>query len=351
MSTSKLSIGFDAKRYFHNTTGLGNYARWLIDGLSIEDDLNLVLFNPSNQTHTHPVYSAPLKKLQPFWRSVGIKKQIAASKIQVYHGLSNELPFGIHKTGVKSVVTIHDLINLKFPKNYPFTDRLIYAKKLSYAVKYADCIVVPSESTKEDLLHFFNADESKINVIGLSVKTVENPNISKPGKHLLCVSSFTERKNLVNLVQAYQLVKGNTPLIIAGAEGETYTKVQDLAKTDSRIELRTNVSNAVLSDLYRDAIYCIYPSIYEGFGIPILEAFSHKKVVATSNISSMPEVGGDAAMYFNPLHMKSIAGVLSTLLEEESRKRLEKNIPAQLLKFNSQHLLRTYKEVYQKLIN
>lgn len=351
MEPNTIRLGFDAKRYFHNQTGLGNYARWLIDGLSEHSQLDLALFNTTAQDHPLPIYAPAYPRLKPLWRTLGIKQQIQAAKLQIYHGLSNEIPFGIHKLAVKSVVTIHDLINFKYPKNYNPIDRIIYAKKLSYAVNHAHRIVVPSESTKKDVLHYFKTDEEKIRVIGLSVKHIDQPSLVQPGKHILCVSSFTERKNLVNLVKAYSNVPGDTPLVIAGAMGETFGQVQALAQKDQRIKLNNNVSSNHLKQLYEEALFCVYPSVYEGFGIPILEAFTHGKTIATSQASSMPEVGGEAAVYFDPLQKDSIATALSTLLKEEARKKRERLIPKQLKKFDSTTLLAAYADLYQELIN
>jgi glycosyltransferase involved in cell wall biosynthesis len=353
-----INIGFDAKRYFNNQTGLGNYARWLVNGLhsSSIDYLNYTLFSPSGDISdehfriVQPEYG--WKKFGWLWRIWGVNKYLTANKIDIYHGLSNELPFGIHKTGVKTMVTIHDLINLRYPKNYNWIDRQIYKLKLAYAQKVADLIVVPSAQTKEDLMFYFKTSENKIRIIPLSIPAIPSLGISKKDPYILCISSFNKRKNLIRLITAYQSLEHKVyPLIIAGKYGETYDEVQSLTKNDPFIILKQNPSTGDIHQLYSNALFCVYPSLFEGFGIPILEAFAHGKTVATSNISSMPEVGGNAAIYFNPLDTKEIAKSLVMLIEQQNRVKLEAQIPIQLKKFDSPILLSDYVNCYSSLAN
>ncbi|NNJ55787.1 MAG: glycosyltransferase, partial [Bacteroidia bacterium] len=110
-----------------------------------------------------------------------------------------------------------------------------------------------------------------------------------------------------------------------------------------------DVSSEELTNFYQNALFCVYPSVFEGFGIPILEAFSHGKTVATSQISSMPEVGGDAAKYFYPNNLAQIEQALLFLMDDQNRKELEKRIPNQLKKFSSDKLVTDYVQVYKSL--
>jgi glycosyltransferase involved in cell wall biosynthesis len=360
---NRIKIGFDAKRYFHNQTGLGNYARWLINGI-VADQANFesLLFTPKKPIDS---FSPNAKIITPngfinrlfpsLWRSKYMVKDLSKYGLHIFHGTSNELPFNIHQIPhLKTVVTIHDVINLIYPENYQKIDRWVYRQKLEYAVKYADAIVVISESTKNGLLEFFEVDEKKIQVIGLSkapFKGAKDPTLVPAEPYILCVSSLGKRKNIPNLIKAHSQLDNPPKLIIAGGKGDDEMQVV-LAKNDNpNCEIFLNPSDAQLQSLYKNCLFTVYPSVYEGFGIPILEAFQHGKVVATSNISSMPEVGGNAAQYFNPLDINDITNVLNSLLNSENRKKLAAHIPEQLAQFESQYLLQEYKILYQKVLN
>ena len=171
-----MRIGFDAKRAFFNNTGLGNYSRATINALCRmlpEDDH--FLYTPLKGKHT--IYSPPENatvrlpstiwgsQLKSYWRTYGLAKQLAKEKIDIYHGLSNEIPVGIERTGVKSIVTIHDLIFMRLPHLYSPLDRRIYEKKVRNAVRNADRLIAISRQTKEDLRELFGADEEKIRVL------------------------------------------------------------------------------------------------------------------------------------------------------------------------------------------
>ena len=349
-----IRIGFDAKRYFRNASGLGNYSRWLVDGMGSEDVIEAVLFHPGNEKHSEWTTKTPTgicKSFPSLWRSKFVVQDILSSGVQIYHGLSNELPHGIHTTPLKTVVTIHDLINLRYPDQYKFIDRLIYKQKLEYAQSMADAIVVPSTQTQEDLSHFFKTPLEKIHVIPLGLSPISRSvKMSLPKTYILCFSGFSKRKNIARLVDAY--LQSDLPgidLIVAGKKGDSFTEVKQKADLHDRIHLFTDVSEGEKSELYKNALFCIYPSLFEGFGIPIIEAFQFGKTVATSNVSSMPEVGGDAATYFNPLNVDEIVHALETLVDDKIRDRFEKNIHMRLKKFETEAILRRYLKLYQLL--
>ncbi len=170
-----MNIGFDAKRYFHNNTGLGNYSRTLVGGLAhFYPEHEYFLFNPKpSKRHQKPSFKnvhevlpdGPLSKRIPaLWRSNWVKKDIKKECIELYHGLSHEIPVGIHKTSVKSVVTIHDLIFERFPTQYKKMDAFIYRRKILYACAHANRIIAISEQTKTDLIDFYKIEPVKIEV-------------------------------------------------------------------------------------------------------------------------------------------------------------------------------------------
>ena len=291
--------------------------------------------------------------LSSFWRSKYIVRDLVDDGIDIYHGLSNEIPFGIHRTSIKTVVTIHDLINLRYPEYYNILDKLIYKSKLRYAVRYAHTILVPSVQTKNDLVNLLQAKKTKIQV-PLSVKSHRLPikeEYAYPptNDYILCVSGFSKRKNLVRLIHAFKRINTKIHLVIAGRKGDTYNQALQASSGIENITLMTDISDNTLESLYDKCLFCVYPSEYEGFGIPILEAFSHGKTVATSKVSSMPEVGGNAAAYFNPLNEDEIESCIQALLDSEERAKYEVNIDQRLLEFESDKLLNQYMEIYQTI--
>ena len=349
-----MRIGFDAKRYFNNITGLGNYSRWLIDNLNNQISQSIFLFHSDKSFDRKKDFNIITPKyslLKAIWRSWLVTKNLKKEKIDIYHGLSNEIPFGIHKTGIKSVVTIHDLINKRYPENYQLIDRWIYDLKLRYAQKYADVIITVSEQTKKDIIKYYNTNEAKIKVIPIGIAQRKIKPVESPSPYILCVSSFTKRKNLKALVQAFKSIEDkDIKLKIVGSYGEAANEIQSLAKKDPRIELHFNISNEELNDLYTKCQFCVYPSLFEGFGIPILEAFSYGKAIATSNISSMPEVGKDAALYFNPNDPNHIREAIFQLMDNDTRNEYVKKIPTTLKSFDNHVLINAYKSVYSKLM-
>ena len=351
-----MKVGFDAKRYFNNQTGLGNYSRWLVDGLSKLAKYEFHLYHTKPCAHELQVHSPKglMVYLSSFWRSKYIVRDLVDDGIDIYHGLSNEIPFGIHRTSIKTVVTIHDLINLRYPEYYNILDRLIYKSKLRYAVRYADTILVPSVQTKNDLVNLLQAKKTKIQVLPLSVKSHRLPikeEYAYPptNDYILCVSGFSKRKNLVRLIHAFKRINTKIHLVIAGRKGDTYNQALQASSGIENITLMTDISDNTLGSLYDKCLFCVYPSEYEGFGIPILEAFSHGKTVATSKVSSMPEVGGNAAAYFNPLNEDEIESCIQALLDSEERAKYEVNIDQRLLEFESDKLLNQYMEIYQTI--
>lgn len=171
-----MRIGFDAKRFFHNTRGLGNYSRDTVRVLSeFYPENQYLLFNPKarhrvnvslpdNATEVQPS-NFLAKKIPSLWRSRGICGDINNQRINIYHGLSQELPIGIKRSCAKSVVTFHDAIFMRYPELYSRIYRETFIIKNRYACKVADRIIAISEQTKRDIVHFFDADERKIDVV------------------------------------------------------------------------------------------------------------------------------------------------------------------------------------------
>lgn len=342
-----MNIGFDAKRAFHNTTGLGNYSRDLLRILSrFYPDNTYFLYNPKkgklnryklskNNVEVLPK-SKFWQKFSSLWRQKAIVKQLIDDNIAVYHGLSGELPKGIDKTNIKTIVTIHDLIFVRYPKLYTFFDRKIHFKKFKHAAEIADVVVAISEQTKQDIVRFLKIRPEKIQVIyqgcsnafkkdysdELIRKTKEKFNL--PKEFILNVGTIEARKNLLHVVKAIKDTRIN--LVVVGGDKSDYAKqvkryVSDNNMSD-RVFFLKNVALEELAIVYKLAAVFVYPSIFEGFGIPIIEALYSKTAVITTKEGCFSEAGGENSLYIDPANVLEIKKAIQLVLEN-STKRLE----------------------------
>lgn len=342
-----MKIAFDAKRALNNNTGLGNHARILLNALMRDFPENeFLLFSPKAKEEFLHQFADKFKiffpetrfqkSVHPLWRSFGIKNQLTKNKIDVYHGLSNEIPFDIPQSAFKTAVTIHDLIFLKHTEQYPFFDRQIYKLKTKYASKHADRIIAVSQETKIDLMDFYKVPEEKIAVIYPSVdvifqsavKTSQPTEIRKynlPEKYILNVGSFYPRKNQKTLVEAFNIIKNKIEesLVLIGGTGSSRNEIESLIRKNNlqtRVKILSEVSNEHLPAIYRSTNAFVFPSLYEGFGAPVLEAlFSRVPVIATKG-GAIEEAGGKFSLYVNPNSSEEIADAIMKVLSNEDLK-------------------------------
>lgn len=326
-----MRIAFDAKRAYHNTRGLGNYSRDVIRLLtSYAPEHEYYLFaKPTNKyifPNTKTISPIAFWKFCPsLWRSCGCVSQLR--DMDVYWGLSGELPFGIHRLPIRKIVTIHDAIFIRYPELYSSTYRALFTRKVQYACDHADVIIAISEQTKRDIIEFFHADESKIRVVYQGCnncyrESVSNSQIATvrmrynlPQRYILTVGAIEPRKNLQNLINALAIQSIDIPIVAVGGKSAYAEKMAALAQ-DKGVDLRF-IHGVPLSDLpaiYKGAVLFCYPSIFEGFGIPILEAMCVGTPVLTSTGSCFAETGGDAALYANPLEPMEIGAKLCDIL-------------------------------------
>lgn len=349
-----MNIGFDAKRAFHNGTGLGHYSRSLIYSLSSSFPQHQYwLFNPrpspsfemiGNNIHEVQPTGFFQKMFSSAWRSKGVVNELKKLKIDLYHGLSHEIPIGITKSGVKSVVTIHDLIHERHPEQYNAIDVKIYNKKFRYACAHADRVIAISEQTKRDIIDFYKTPEEKITVcyqscnpaFATSVSDEEKQRIKKlyglPDEFFLYVGSVIERKNLMQICKAIAINKNelNIPLVVIG-DGKKYKEQVKAYIRQAGIEKQVifladkpeiaalpSYKNATdFPAIYQLAIAMIYPSFFEGFGIPVLEALWSRLPVITSHVSCLPEAGGEGAYYVNPSSAADIAAGMKKIYSDK----------------------------------
>ena len=330
-----LRIALDAKRAYHNHRGLGNYSRDVIRLLTqyAPENEYLLFAQPSERysfAHTRTIAPKGLWSCVPsLWRTWGCVGEL--KQADVYWGLSGELPIGIHKSGVKSIVTVHDAIFLRYPQLYSPTYRRLFARKMRYALQVADCIVAISEQTKRDIIHYFGTDAERIQVVyqGCNNRFREPVDASRvaavrlqyalPDKYLLTVGAIEPRKNIRNLIEAMSLARIDVPLVAVGAYSKYAQQMAELAK-ERKVDLRFlhSLPFADLPAVYKGAEVFCYPSIFEGFGIPILEAMCVGTSVLTSTGSCFTETGGRAALYANPHEPAEIAEELRTVLGDQA---------------------------------
>lgn len=350
-----MNIGFDAKRAYHNQTGLGHYSRNLLGSLAeYYPEHRYYLFNPKPanrfQLQGNNLFEILpkgfLNKLFPSaWRSSWVKKDLQKWKIDLYHGLSHEIPIGIQKTGIRSVVTIHDLVHERHPEQYNTIDVKIYSKKFRYACGHADKVIAISEQTKRDIIEFYKTPGEKISVcyqscnpafgkeVSDEVKRKVKEQYGLPEQYFLYVGSIIERKNLLNICKAVFLLRNeiNIPLVVIGEGGKYKEQVKVYLKQnglenrilflseDPRAKLSRSFQTGVdFPAIYQSAIAMIYPSFFEGFGIPVLEALWSKLPVITSNVSCLPEAGGDAAYFVDPVSAEEIAAGMKKIYSDKA---------------------------------
>lgn len=331
-------VGYDAKRLFHNDTGLGVYSRLLIKGIhKIDPDLQIRLFakNPEVSVFAKDFASyRTISSSKIFWRSWGMTKDILRQECDIFHGLSHELPIGLPKSGIKTLVTIHDVIFQHYPELYPWIDRKIYREKWRYSCLHANKIIAVSRQTKKDLCHFFDVDETKVEVIYPPVEPTINHIAADdffvkeklPKEYFLSVGALNKRKNISLIIHAYSLLnkEDRIPLIIVG-KGSEKKKLQELVhryKLNELIQFKDYIASEDLPAYYQFAKALIYPSLYEGFGIPIVESLRNKTPVIASQTSAMPEAAGPGAILINPYQPEDLADAMSQMLTDETKREL-----------------------------
>ena len=376
-----MRIGFDSKRLYCNFTGLGNYSRALVKNVqALYSDSEYFLYSPKIKKapettffYDNSSFKTYLAKtvFKAYWRSFSISSQLKKDGVQLYHGLSNELPVNLKKYNIKSVVTIHDLIFKILPETYPLIDRNIYDFKFRKACLLADKVIAISNSTKTDIVKFYGINPDKIEVVYQScsplfyepIEQQESNSLTEqyklPNQYLLSVGSVEKRKNLKLVIEAYQHLdpENQVPLVVIG-RGKTYKKeVLDLIASnglEKKVIWITNLKdNKVLRAIYQKATALVYPSFYEGFGLPIVEAMLSKTPVITSNVSSLPEAGGPNSLYINPSSSLELADAITQVLTnaELVNKMIEEGFKYANQMFSPNRVSKQLINCYEKILN
>ncbi|MFA9290285.1 MAG: glycosyltransferase family 4 protein [Solirubrobacteraceae bacterium] len=365
-----MKIGYDAKRFFNNQSGLGNYSRDLIRILNE--------FYPENNYYLYAKKETSLGNLTNNSKSIffkSLKKTFASRQLNmgiqseldgchIFHGLSGEIPLFWKNKKIRKVVTIHDLIFIRYPNFYSFFDRIIHFYKFKYAVKNADLVIAISEQTKTDVINFLKIPAEKIQVIyqgcnnifkqepdkELLEKVKEKFNL--PAKFILNVGTIEERKNLLNIVKAIN--NTSIPLVVVGKKTNYFKTILSYIKInglENQVLFLENVNTIELASIYRMASIFVYPSLFEGFGIPILEAIFCKTPVITTNYGCFKEAGGEHSVYVDPLNVQELQENIINLWENESkRKEIIEGAFLYAQRFNDKEISAEIIKVYSLLL-
>lgn len=372
-----MRIGFDAKRAFNNGTGLGNYSRFVINGLLKHfPEHEYYLFTPRIKPEFEHFYApgSNVKIITPdsflgktfssLWRTYAIAEMCNQLRLDVFHGLSNELPVGIDKFRGKKLVTIHDLIFLRYPDYYNNIDRYIYTKKFKYACTQANTVIAASEQTARDIASWFHTDKNKTLVgyqncderFSLKASVEQQLQVKQklqlPEKFVLCVGTIEKRKNQLTVLKAFhQLNEPGFSLVFIGRETDYATELKSYITANhlsASVMFLKNISQDELPVIFQLAEAFVYASEFEGFGIPVLEGLRSQVPVIAANASSLPEVGGDAVAYFDPHSAGELTQRLQEVLLAGIDSSLKDKMARQVQQFETKPLMEQLMEAYRQ---
>lgn len=369
-------FGFNAKTGLPNRVGSSEFCYQLLVNLSKIDKKNeYFIFLP-----TKPVSDMPKESRNwhyiifsgKLWMLVGLSRKLwnYKGKIDIFLSPTHYLPFTTLKP---SVIAILDVSYLHFPELFKKKD--LYQLKIwgKYSIGKAKKIITISESSKSDIIKSYNVSEDKISVVYPGIKSeAQNPNSVTNSKvkmqsskllkekfdidkdYILFVGTLQPRKNISKLIEAFSMIKNkDIKLVIVGKKGWMFEDILSAPikyEVSDRVKFLENVSEDDLPGFYKNAECFVLPSLYEGFGLPILEAMQYGCPVLTSNVSSLPEAGGDAAVYFDPQNVSDIKEKIEKVIsDEKKRQEMIKKGYEQVKKFSWEKSARQTLEVLEKI--
>lgn len=362
-------FGHNKKTGLPNRVGSSEFCFQLLSKLSKIDTVNeysvLLPVEPSSdmpkETEKWKYVVIQSKKL---WTLLGLSRKLKNYKLDVFFSPTHYLPL---YTSSPSVISIFDVSYLYFPNLFKKKD--LYQLKLwgGYSIKKAQKIITISNSSKNDIIKMYKVNPDKVTVIYPGIKiqnsefTIQNMEELKKkfgidSKYILFVGTLQPRKNIIKLIEAFaKLKEKDFNLVIVGKKGWHFEEILNAPKkynVEDRVKFLDSVSDEDLPGFYKNALCFCLPSLYEGFGLPILEAMQYGCPVATSNVSSLPEAGGDAVVYFDPENVEDITKALHSLVnDEELRNKLVKKGYEQIKKFSWEKTARETLKVLEEVGN
>ena len=376
-----MNIAFDAKRITNNATGLGNYSRFVLEALTeYRPENRYLLYSPSigrpelyrellehRSVQLHTPHRALAFLGGSLWRNYSIPRLVREAKVDLFHGLSNELPLGLYRAQrVGTVVTIHDLAFIRYPQYYKPIDRLLYRRKYGASARAADHVITVSEQTRRDVIDIFGVEEERVTTVyqGCSERFAQiqpeevaaaRQALRLPQRYMLFVGSIEERKNLLLAVEALaQLQDKELHLVAVGRRTPYVQQVLDRARrlgVTSRLHLLHQVGAAYLPGIYGGAEVFVYPSRFEGFGIPIIEALNAGIPVIGATGSCLEEAGGPTSLYTDPDNADMLASLIDRVLIDISLRRLMIDEGRSYVeRFTPKRIARDLSQVYEQVM-
>lgn len=374
-----MKIAFDGKRAVKNGTGLGNYSRYVLESLCKHGDANdkFIVYSPKGRMNTWmqriidtftPKISLVINSsvFASVWRTFGVTQDAEKDGAAIFHGLSNELPLNIAKSKMKSVVTIHDLIFRRMPECYKFFDRKIYDYKFRKAAENSDVVIAVSECTKKDIVELYHIDAEKIRVVYQGCDAQFAKEISEdekirvaqkydlPERYILNVGSIETRKNALQIVRALKDVDASVSLVIVGRRTKYAAKIDEYVKSnglDARIKIISGIDFKDLPAVYAQAEVFVYPSFYEGFGIPIVEALNVGVPVIAATGSCLEEAGGASSIYVDPTNDKEMSDAINRVLADTDLKaKMIADGKEYAKRFSEEQCAKEIFEIYREIV-
>jgi len=371
---SKVTVGVDVRLLSMPPTGIGRYTFEMCRRLNQASNISLCLYSPASMLDQYLPYldraiirtkNLKSKFLRQLWGESYLRTQIMQDNIDVFWGPAHRLPRWLPKN-IARVVTIHDLVWKYAGDTMPPISRWLESYQMPFAISSADQIITVSQSTADAVTKEFYTTSDKLSVVPLGANlaaeaglfdSLEQFGINRP--YFLFVGTLEPRKNLIRLLTAYsrlsESLKDQAMLVIAGGKGwggiEINDTVADLS-LEKHVRILGYVDDSTLATLYANALFLAMPSLYEGFGLPLVEAMSFGTPVLTSNNSSMPEVAGNAGLLINPLDIQSINDGLAQLISNHDlRDKLADNAKINAARFNWDAAAKQLVSVFEKAIS
>ena len=330
-----MKIGIDASRAFiEKRTGTEEYSYRLIKNLTILDTSNHQIFlyvkNREDIKLNMPenFFIKEIKR-NKLWTQFGLSKEMRKNPVDILFVPAYSIPF-VHPKN--TVATIHGLEFKYYPESYSFKERIMLEFNTLLSVKWSKKIIVPSKNTKKDLIKFYKVNPEKIKVIYHGAESIKYKVSSikqgeKDNFNILYIGRLEKRKNLVNLVRAFELfrkrhyimspAKKSYKLILVGKEGFGFEEIKSAINQSpykNDIIVKGYVSEIEKKKQFEKADIFVLISFYEGFGLPIIEAMSHGVPVVCSDVSSLPEIAGKAGLTVNPNNTEEIAEAFEKII-------------------------------------
>lgn len=372
-----MKIGIDGRAAkWYRGTGIGTYTHELILGLNNVDSSNdytiflpncSSLMNMNSNFKTHLITSAVSDN---FWDEVHVPNVLDNENMDLYHVPQNGVGL-CPNINCKKVITLHDIIPLRMPKTVSDKYLNIFNNELPNIIESSEGIITVSEFSKKDISKEFNYPEDKIYVTHLAAEDIYRP-LNKlsckdyiKNKYKICddfilyVGGFSPRKNILGLIEAFSLInpskRKRTKLVITGTKGISYDIYKSRAEVLSVLEDVIFTGFIPLEDLplfYNGASVLVYPSFYEGFGLPPLEAMACGTPVISSNVTSLPEVCLDSALLIDPYNVYDLSESIERIINDEelSKKMIKKGIQRSL-NFSWDRTSKNTLKAYMSILN